>query len=188
MKPILALAFAVSLLTMSASGSGANAQQSPSDDDDADAPAYMMGPGMMGPRGMMGFWNSEAEPHDWGGRWGGHRGARCGMMAAHIDGRLAYAKAELKITEAQEHLWDAYAGAAHDRAQAMTSRCTAMMGGAGAGTSNLLERMDQREQFMAAQLDALRAMNAAMKPLYDSFSDSQKQVADRLFWGPMGMM
>ncbi len=185
MKPILALAFAVSLLTMSASGSGASAQQSPSDDDDADVPAYMMGPGMMGPRGMMGFWNPDAGPR---GGWGGHWGARCGMMSAHIDGRLAYSKAELKITDAQEHLWDAYAEAAQGRAKAMSARCTAMMGGAGAGTTNLLERMDQREQFMAAQLDALRAMNAAMKPLYDSFSDSQKQVADRLFWGPMGMM
>jgi len=41
---------------------------------------------------------------------------------------------------------------------------------------------------MTAQLDALRAMNKALKPLYGAFSDTQKQAADQLFWGPMGMM
>jgi hypothetical protein len=48
--------------------------------------------------------------------------------------------------------------------------------------------LDQHEQFMAAQLDALRAMNKALKPLYAALSETQKQAADQLFWGPMGMM
>jgi LTXXQ motif family protein len=41
---------------------------------------------------------------------------------------------------------------------------------------------------MAAQLDAVRAMDKLLKPLYAALSDSQKQTADQLFWGPMGMM
>jgi hypothetical protein len=41
---------------------------------------------------------------------------------------------------------------------------------------------------MAAQLDSVRAMNKALKPLYAALSDSQKKAADQLFLGPMGMM
>jgi len=54
----------------------------------------MMGPGMMGP-GMMG--------HDGGSSGMMHSGAfdpaMCAAMAGHIGGRLAYLKAELKITD-----------------------------------------------------------------------------------------
>ena len=41
---------------------------------------------------------------------------------------------------------------------------------------------------MAAQLDALRAMNKTLKPLYAALSDTQKQAANQFIWGPMGMM
>jgi len=53
---------------------------------------------------------------------------------------------------------------------------------------SLPDRLDQNEQLMAAQLDALRAMNKALKPLHATLSDDQKKAADQLFWGPMGMM
>src|SRR5215471_16741029 len=61
----------------------------------------MMGPGMMG--GAMGPWMMGA---------GGSAEAMCTAMGSHIDGRLAYIKAELKVTDAQESLWNAYAAAA----------------------------------------------------------------------------
>lgn len=138
---------------------------------------YGMGPGMigggMGP-GMMG--------------WGGSREAMCSAMAGHIEGRLAYLKAELKVTQAQEPLWTSYAAAARDNAKTMLAHCTAMMGRRGASTASLPDRLDQREQLMATHLEAIRAMNKALKPLYAALSDSQKQAADQLFSGPMGMM
>jgi hypothetical protein len=52
----------------------------------------------------------------------------------------------------------------------------------------LPERLEEHEQLLGSQLDALRAMNKALKPLYAALSDDQKQTADQLFWGPMGMM
>ena len=55
-------------------------------------------------------------------------------------------------------------------------------------TVSLPDRLDQHEQLMAAQLDAVRAMNKALKPLYAALNDDQKKTADQLFWGPMGMM
>ncbi len=133
----------------------------------------MMGPGGMGP-GMMGQ--------------GGFGPGMCASMAGHMDGRLAYLKAELKITDAQEPLWKPYAEAARDSAQGMQDRCTAMMGSRGAGGLSLPDRMDLHEQFMAAQLDSLKAASKAFKPLYDALSADQKKSADQMLWGPMGMM
>ena len=41
------------------------------------------------------------------------------MMASHIDGRLAFLKTELKITDAQLPLWNAFAQAMRDNVSAM---------------------------------------------------------------------
>jgi len=145
-------------------------------------PHGMMGPGFMGP-GMMG--------HGGMGSWmmgaSGSAEAMCNAMGSHIEGRLGYIKAELKITDAQEALWNAYAAAARDNASTMIARCTTMMSQRVSQTS-LPDRLDENEQLLAAQLDAVRAMNKALKPLYAALSDSQKKTADQLFWGPMGMM
>jgi LTXXQ motif family protein len=131
----------------------------------------MAGHGGMGP-GMMG---------------GGPGHAMCGM-AHHVEGHLAHIKSELKITEAQEALWNSYAAAARDNVNAMLAHCAAMMSGHGAAAVSLPARLDQHEEMMAARLEALRAVNKALKPLYAALSDSQKHTADELFWGPMGMM
>jgi hypothetical protein len=144
----------------------------------------MMGPGMMGPGtmgpGTMGMMGP--------GMWGTSGSAMCTAMAGHIEGRLAYVKAELKITEAQESLWSSYAAAARDSANTMVARCTTMMSRHGGSTVSLPEQLDQNEQLTAAQLDATRATNKVLKPLYAALSDDQKKTADQLFWGPMGMM
>jgi LTXXQ motif family protein len=140
----------------------------------------MMGPGMMSPgmAGMMG-------PNMMAGTSGP---AMCTAMAGHIDGRLAYLKAELKITEAQEQTWNTYAAAARDNTKTMLARCSTMMSRHSGSTVSLPDRLDQNEQLMAAHLDAMRAMNKALKPLYAVLGDDQKKTADQLFWGPMGMM
>ena len=143
-------------------------------------PRGMMGDGFMGP-GMMGY--GAMGP----GMMGGSAETMCSAMASHIEGRLGYIKAELKVTDAQEPLWNAYAAAARENANSMMARCTTMMGKRGSQES-LPDRLDQNEQLMAAHLDAVRAMGEALKPLYAALSDSQKKTADQLFWGPMGMM
>jgi hypothetical protein len=140
-----------------------------------------MGAGMMGP-GMMG---SGMSPSMMG--MSGAAEAMCAAMASHIEGRLAYIKAELKVTDAQEALWNAYAAAARDNAKTMIARCSTVMGKHDSQVS-LPDRLDQNEQLMAAQLDAMRVMDKALKPLYAALSDGQKKTADQLFWGPMGMM
>jgi hypothetical protein len=120
--------------------------------------------------------------------WNAHGEYMCAMMTSHIDGRIAYVKAELKITDAQASAWNAYAKAAKENAQAMSKHCTAMMSRDAGKPVSLPDRLDQHEQFMTAQLDSMRAMNKAVRTLYAGLSDSQKHDADELGWGMMGMM
>lgn len=174
---------ALAIATVMIAPSGAQSQQQ---SVETSIPGGMMGYGFSG-RGMMGM-----RGYDGGGpwmmRWGASGQATCSAMPGHIEGRLAFVKAELKITEAQEPLWNTYAAAARDSTNTMLARCTTMMGQRNGPTASLPDRLDQNEQLMAAQLDATRAMSKAIKPLYASFSDTQKKSADQLFWGPMGMM
>ena len=179
MRSIRICAAAAALLISAALIGTAVAQDQPPQQ----GPRGMMGSGIMGP-GMMGYGGM--------GSWMMGRGessqAMCTAMASHIEGRLAYIKAELKITTDQESLWNSYASAARDSANTMLAHCTTMMGQRGASTVSLPDRLDQHEQLMAAQLDAIRAANKTLKPLYAALSDSQKKTADQIIWGPMGMM
>jgi hypothetical protein len=170
---------------------GANSQSQPGQQG-ATSPGGMMSNGFMG--GMMGYdggpgmmrWGASGSAME--SAMGSAMGATmCGAMAGHIEGRLAYVKAELKITDAQESLWNSYAVAARDSANTMLARCASMMSRHSGSTISLPDRLDQNEQLMAAQLDAMRTMNKALKPLYAVLTETQKQSADQLFWGPMGM-
>ncbi len=176
----ISMSAAVALVIATVMIGTATAQNQPAQQSGTN-PGAMMGFGMMGP-GMMGYDGGAGMMH-----WGATGSAMCSAMAGHIDGRLAYVKAELKITDAQESLWNSYA-AARDSASTMVARCMTMMSRHSGSTVSLPDRLDQNEQLMAAQLDALRATNKAFKPLYAALSESQKQSADQLFWGPMGMM
>jgi len=186
MKPTIKL-LAVTLVIAAAMTAIAHAQDK-SVQQGAPNPGGMMGhgvwaPGMTGP-GMMGYDGGSPGMM----RSGAFGPAMCAAMAGHIDGRLAYLKAELKITEAQEQLWNTYAAAARDNTSTMLTRCTTMMSRHSGSTLSLPDRLHQNEQLMAAHLDAMRAMNEALKPLYAALSENQRQAADQLFWRPMGMM
>jgi hypothetical protein len=133
-----------------------------------------MGPWMM----AYGHWGR------WLG-WGTAGTQLCADMVSRVEGRLAYVKAELKISAAQEGLWAAYAETARNNAQTLSARCAAMLDERAQALA-LPDRLDLREQLMAARLDAMRASGKALKPLYSALDDRQKQIADRLFWTPIG--
>jgi hypothetical protein len=107
-------------------------------------------------------------------------------MTGHVEGRLAFLKTELKITEAQMPLWNAFAEAVRDNAKAMGQT----MQGAMMGTSQTAtppEKLAVRERTMTAHLEALRKLKTALDPLYAALSDEQKKTADEIMPGPMGM-
>ena len=109
------------------------------------------------------------------------------MMSGHAEGRVAFLKAELKITDAQLPLWNAVADAIRANAKGMSEMMSGMMGRS-QSTAALPEKLAAREKMITAHLEALRKFKAAVDPLYAALSDEQKKTADELLIGPMGMM
>jgi hypothetical protein len=148
------------------------------------------GGGMMGQMsgGMMGHGMMMCRHGMMGGMRGMGGGDVCGRMTAHMDGRLAYLKAELKITPEEESLWNDYAAAVKDNAKSLGERCTALVAKSKDKSPSLPERLDIHDQFMTARLDALRSIGKALRPLYADLSDEQKQLADQFINGSTGLM
>jgi hypothetical protein len=94
----------------------------------------------------------------------------------HIEGILAFYKAELAITDAQLPQWTAFADSV--RAGAKLLGQAAQAGTTGQGTA--LEQIERRAAFLSAQLDSLKLVQAAATPLYATLSADQKKIADEL--------
>ena len=109
-------------------------------------------------------------------------------MSEHVEGRLAYAKAELKITDAQLRQWNAFADAFRGSAQKMGQYCAAMGDhGDHEAPVGVIEHLGKMEQHMTTHLDAVRAVKAAAEPLFKTLTDEQKKTANELLMGLMGM-
>jgi hypothetical protein len=108
------------------------------------------------------------------------------MMAKHIEGHLAFLKTELKITDAQLPLWNAFAQAMRDNATAMQAMPHAMMGMSKAAT--LPDKLAERETMLTARIEAVRKLKTATDPLYAALNADQKKTADEIMLSPMGMM
>jgi hypothetical protein len=140
------------------------------------APAQQ-GMGMMGPHAMMGMGPGMA---------GGSPLARSvmpgpGMMGQHLEGQIAFLRAELKVTPEQEKLFGALEQALRANAKAMTETHAQMMQSGLPGVWP--ERLAWQEQMLAFHLEALRRLKAAAEPLYAALSEAQRQVADGLMLG-----
>lgn len=142
-----------------------------------------MGPGMMG-QGMMGK----------GMMGGGMMGGNCpmmGMMAGsddtetHASGRIAFIKAELGITEAQQPVFDAYAAALKKNLDGMHAMRATMMSSMQSGTP--VERLEAHVKAMEGRLASLKEVKPALASLYDALDEQQKQKADKILIG-MGCM
>ena len=109
------------------------------------------------------------------------------MMAGHVEGRLAFLKTELKITDAQLPLWNAVADAIRANAKSTSEMMSGAKMGSSQTTATLPEKLALREKMMTAHLEALRRLKTAVDPLYAALSEEQKKTADELLMGPMGM-
>lgn len=131
----------------------------------------MGGPGMMN-QGMMGQGA------------GGQGTMGQGMTQEHVhmdavaDGRLAFLKAELSITDAQMDVWAGYADVVKGRVATMQSMRQGMM--EAMQTGDMTQRMDARISGMEAMVDSMKAIKPATEELYAALSDEQKQRADQL--------
>jgi hypothetical protein len=117
-----------------------------------------------------------------------HEGMDPGMMMCRmgerVEGRLAYLKAELKITEAQMPPWNAFADAFRGSGQKAAQHCAMMKEHRGSMMSaSPLERLTMMEQHMKMHFENLGAIKAALQPLYSVLSDEQKKTADQTMKG-----
>ncbi len=129
----------------------------------------MMGGGMMGP-GMMDMMSN------------------CPMMggsASHAEGRIAFLKAELAITDAQNAAWEAYAAQIRKNLMSMQDMQKTMMSMMDAKSP--VERIDARIAMMEKRTQALKDIKPALVTLYASLSAEQQKKADQLLTG-MGCM
>jgi hypothetical protein len=154
---------------------------------DQQTPQQAPGGGMMGEGELMG----EGMCPMMGDMMGGKRGMKKGHgMMMHsvpmMEGRLAYTKADLGITEAQLPAWNAYAEAVRARHAKMESMHADMMKTKEGGSA--LQRMDARIKGLESMLDSLKALKPATEALYAGLTDEQKKKADQLLGGRCGMM
>ena len=105
-------------------------------------------------------------------------GARGGDPFRHIEGGIAFYKAELKITDAQAPQWNAFADAL--RANAARLRQAMMKASEAQEAVAVPEQMERRIVMLGELRDTTQAMLVAAKPLYAALSDEQKKVADEL--------
>lgn len=136
-------------------------------------PGTMMGPGMMGMMRMMGD---------------------CPMMgmmmgadtSTFAEGRIAFLKAELAITDAQKAAWETYAAALKKNLQGMQAMRESMAKAMEAKTP--VERLDAHIAAMDGRLSSLKEVKPALAALYAALSDDQKKKADQILTGIGCMM
>ena len=117
------------------------------------------------------------------GRWG--RGSD--TMLERVEGRLAFMKAELKITDAQTAPWNAFADAVRAAAKQHNERMKAILAGDDR-SKPLPDRLDAQEQFLGARLEQIKLIKASLKGVYAVLSDDQKKEADEMIIPMVGMM
>jgi hypothetical protein len=137
------------------------------------SPATAQDPRMMRP-GM-------AQPPDAGGM----------NIIEHVEGRIAFLHAELKITDAQANAWKAFADALRSNAQKLGAvrQTMATMFKPGANPQpSLADRLELQEQWLAARLEGTRAIRTTLAALLNSLSDDQKKTANELIAPHIGLI
>ena len=101
----------------------------------------------------------------------------------HIEGRIAFLKTELKITDAQAPQFEKVAQAMRDSAKERAQAFQQFRGDRDKPQS-ALERLEMRARFDQMRSQQAERFLAAFRPLYQSLSDDQKKAADELLARP----
>ncbi|CAN7364358.1 Spy/CpxP family protein refolding chaperone [Mesorhizobium sp. LjNodule214] len=158
---------------------------------------------MMVVTGMPALAGAENDDAGWWPRWGMGRmmmgqwgmsgpmgGYDSGEMLDRIDGRLAFLKAELKITDEQAPSWDQLAAVIRSTAETHNALMQAMMKEFQEGDflkKPLPERLAYQQTHLEARLEQVKAVRTAAENLYATLSDEQKKAADEIVLPMMGM-
>ncbi|PZR83820.1 MAG: hypothetical protein DI537_34305 [Stutzerimonas stutzeri] len=115
-----------------------------------------------------------------GGMGGGAPGMAMGPamvdMTERLEGRLAFLRAELRITDAQAPAWSAFADALRTSRKHLLEARQQM----GQAYSSAPDRLERYEQHLSARLEALKSARTAFAKLHGSLDETQKRTADEL--------
>ena len=106
-------------------------------------------------------------------------------MTDHIEGRIAFLKAELKITNTQADAWEAFADALRLQAKRIAEARKAI-GESSAQSAGFEQQLANQEIVLSARLEGIRAIEAAYGHL--ALSAEQRKIAEELLGAHMGMM
>jgi len=154
------------------------------------SPGMTMSPGMM--QGMMGSGGmmtqgmiGQGSPGLGSGgrqRWSGFGN----MPIDRVEGRLAFLKTELRISDAQLPAWNAFAEAVRTNATTQHAERQFMHGRVGTDVP-LPDRVAAQANAFAAHAEEMAKLKAVLDPLYASLSAEQKKTADEIVFSPMGV-
>jgi protein CpxP len=99
------------------------------------------------------------------------------MPGQFIEGRMAFLKAQLKITPAQETQWQQVEAAMRENAKTLDQTITTAR--QNRGNMDAVQRLELREQLARVRDNDARLL-AAFKPLYASLSPEQQQMANQV--------
>lgn len=114
-----------------------------------------------------------------------HAGSMPGMGAAsvttdvteRIEGRIAFLKAELQITDKQMADWNAFADSLRSgRQHLVDARKLLVMD----DNTNSADRIEHYERHLAERLEAVKSARTAFTKLYPTLNEAQKQTADTI--------
>lgn len=97
-----------------------------------------------------------------------------------VEARLAYLKTALKITDAQQSQWNAFADFVRRNAQDREQRFKSRQAGEREQHRNAIERLERAQSFQAAAVTRLNQLLEVARPLYAVLSPEQQKVADAL--------
>lgn len=108
-----------------------------------------------------------------------------GPVVTRVEGHIAFLKAELKITAAQEKAWGDYAEALRANAKQLNALAAEMVTSPAAASP--VDRLAQQEKVLATRLEIARRTKPALAALHGALSDDQKKTLGELATPRMGM-
>ncbi|MBB5055028.1 hypothetical protein HNQ36_005039 [Afipia massiliensis] len=115
----------------------------------------------------------------------GHMGSMPGMgttsgttdVTERIEGRIAFLKAELQITDKQQADWNALAESLRSGRQHLVDARNLLVVD---DKTNSAARIERYERHLAERLEAVKSARTAFTRLYPTLNDAQKQTADTI--------
>jgi hypothetical protein len=99
---------------------------------------------------------------------------RCEERLARRAGAMTYTVTKLKLTAEQRPLWDNVNTILQGSRERGMQLCATLQSGSGTA----LDRLNRREQFLTARLQAVQQVKPALEQLYRSLTPEQKEIID----------